>query len=191
MSLYQRQLSRTSFASFHFLDHDEFSNEMFNLTIAANASGSLFQYNQTRTPSFNQAFLNFILILNACLPYFYGILGTALNLFLIVTYRLKDQKELHKHHITYFCFANQMNVVLFFLGNTFFIGFSTLNCKLFTYLIHIFSTYTVWILANGTFVLKCQVNKQMIRLDLNRKFLLVMPFLIGLFYSSDLFYLKL
>ena len=60
MSLFQRQLSRTSFASFHFSNHDidEFSNGNDNDTIAANVS------NQARTQNFNQTSQNFILILN-------------------------------------------------------------------------------------------------------------------------------
>ena len=194
-----RQLSRTTLVNLDFSSQPTTTWITYNFTQSHEHNSTLLNgiHENKLIDLTSETLLKFVLLINKFDPYIYGILGTILNLFLFISYLLKEQKELHKHHMPYFCFANQLTIVTFFLSNVTFLDgrrlveISSFNCKIFTYLNHIFSTYTAWILANGTFVIKCHINKQSIRLDLNKKFLLVMPFLFSLFYASDLFYLEL
>ena len=139
-----------------------------------------------------------ISMLNNFSLYFFFTVCTISNVFLIISFQLRTNKELHKYHQPFYCFSNQLNIVFFALANfkfydqlTSFIHYSKYSCKILTFLIHVTSTLSNWILAYGIFILKCQVRKKKDVLERNQPFLFFLPIVLVVVYSGDLYFLDL
>ena len=146
----------------------------------------------------NYDLINLILILNKFSLYFYCIVCTISNFFLIISFILRERKEIHKYHQPFYCFWNQLSIIFFCLGNVQFYGqqnlvdYSIYNCKIVNFLMHVTSSSANWTLVYGIFVLKCYVRRTLLILDRNQRFLYFLPpIILAIIYSTDLIFLDL
>ena len=141
--------------------------------------------------------LNMVIAANAIFPYFFGILGTMSNLFLILVYITRENKFIHKYYYPLGCLANQIYILAFFASNTAnsghrsLINYSVFYCKMLTYVFHISSSLMSWMFASMSLIMRCYLSNDNAALHKTRKMLHALPVILGVVYSIDILYLDL
>ena len=139
-----------------------------------------------------------LIIINIVYPFFYGVIGTLLNLILIIGLIKRKNKTYQKYTLPIGSAILQLNLIVFVISNTRFnsssrllINYSTLTCKTFTFILHVTSSCTTWVFSMCLFVVKCYLNKNLKCLERIHFVYFLLILKLCLIYSVDLFYVDL
>lgn len=139
-----------------------------------------------------------LIIINIVYPFFYGVIGTLLNLILIIGLIKRKNKTYQKYTLPIGSAILQLNLIVFVISNTRFnsssrllINYSTLTCKTFTFILHVTSSCTTWLFSMFLFVIKCYLNKNAKCLERIHFVYFLLILKLCLIYSVDLFYVDL
>ena len=133
---------------------------------------------------------------NMSLPYIYGVFGTVSNFFIMACFLKRKDKLVFRNVLPYSLFSFQASVFVFVVGNIMgsteqkqrLIDQSTRNCKWLSYMYHISTAYFSWTIASTAFIINCWLRKSLSAIRrVKRAFAFVLPPMLALVYSVDLF----
>jgi hypothetical protein len=139
-----------------------------------------------------------LIVLNSVYPYIYGIIGSLLNLILIITFCKRKNKTYQKYTLPCISVMFQLNLIAFVIANIksssshiALINSSSYSCKTLSFIIYVTSSLINWIFSMGPYVVKCYIKRNVKNLERMFKVYFIFTLISASVYSINIIYLNL